>query len=103
MRDRIHDTRMGIWLILAAVFSGCATIQSSTVSEIQRGPGHRISAEDTAHGFFMVSMPDLDAAAKLKAQCAGTVTGVQNILWVRNWFFVVQHYHHELAGWCQNN
>ena len=87
----------------AALLGGCAVIHSTSITEIKKGPGHRIAAEDTAHGFLMISMPDLDAAAKLKAQCAGSVTGIETTTWMRNWFFLVQHYHQETTGWCQNN
>ena len=90
-------------LVALLTVSGCASLQSTSVSEFAKGPGHRIWAEDTAHGFFMVSMPDLDAAAKLRAQCAGTVTGISTATWVRNWFLIVQHYHQNAMGWCQNN
>lgn len=88
---------LGIGLNLA----GCASIQSTSISEIAKGPGHRLRAVDTAHGFLMLSMPDLDGVAKLKAQCAGSLTGIQTVTWMRNWL-VVQHYHQEVMGWCQN-
>lgn len=96
-------TRAILTLFCIAALGGCAAIHSTAITEIRKGPGHRIAAEDTAHGFLMISMPDLDAAARLKAQCAGHVTGIQTTTWMRNWFFIVQHYHQETTGWCQNN
>ena len=90
-------------LSLLLLLNGCALIHSMSVSDMGRGPGHRIRAEDTAHGFFMISMPELDAAVRLRAQCAGNVTGIQTTTWMRNWFLIVQHYHQETTGWCQTN
>ena len=81
---------------------GCASIQSTSVSEISKPYGHRLQAIDTGHGFLMLSIPALDATAKLKAQCRGPITGVQTVTWMRNWFGLVQHYHQEVTGWCQN-
>lgn len=86
---------------ILALLSGCASIQSTSVSDIERGPGHRVRARETGHGILFLSVPTLDGAAKLKAQCAGTVTGIQTVTWMRNWL-VVQHYHQEVNGWCQN-
>ncbi|MBI3543118.1 MAG: hypothetical protein HY075_07585 [Deltaproteobacteria bacterium] len=90
-------------LFATAIVGGCAMIHSTSISDMAKGPGHRIRAEDTAHGFFMISMPELDAGIRLRAQCAGTVTGVETTTWMRNWFFLVQHYHQETSGWCQTN
>ena len=100
----MNPNRLGalFLVILTLAASGCAMMQSTSISEINRGPGHRITADDTGHGFFMLSMPKLDAVVKLKAQCAGTLTGVETTTWMRNWFLVVQHYHQEVAAWCQN-
>ena len=81
--------------------TGCAMIHGTTLSDFASGQGQRIRAIDTADGFFMVSIPELDAATKLKAQCAGSITGVQTMTWMRNWI-VVQHYRQEATGWCQN-
>jgi len=81
---------------------GCATIQSTSLSEIQKGPGHRVRAISTGHGYVMVSLPELDAASQLKSQCAGNLTGVQTTTIMRNWFFIVQEYEQEARAWCQN-
>ena len=88
---------------LVLTLASCAALHNVSSSDMARGPGYRIWAKDTGHGFFMLSMPDLDATAKLKAQCAGTITGVQSTTWSRNWFLIVQHYHQEVVGWCLNN
>lgn len=88
-------TGIGLFLL-----SGCASIQSTSISDVARGPGHRIRAEDVSNGILMVMIPELDAAAKLKAQCGGVLTGVQTVTWVRNWV-LVQTYHQEASGWCQ--
>jgi hypothetical protein len=88
-------------VVALALGPGCASLQSTSISGINKGPGHRIHAEDTAHGFFMLSMPDLDAVARLKAQCAGPITGVMTTTWLRNWL-LVQHYHQEAVAWCQS-
>lgn len=92
-------------LVVASAFAagGCALIHNTSVTDMARGPGHRIRAEDTGHGFFMISVPDLDAAVRLRAQCAGTITGIETTTWMRNWFLLVQHYHQETVGWCQTN
>lgn len=86
---------------ILALCSGCASIHSTSISEIDRGPGHRINAADSGTGVLLLSVPTLDAAARLKALCAGKVTGVQTVTSMRNWF-VVQRYRQEASGWCQN-
>lgn len=95
--------KFAVVLLVLAGGTACTTIQSTAVSDIARGSGHRITAQDTGHGFLMVSVPELDAVVRLKAQCAGGITGIHTVTWVRNWFGLVQHYHQQTTGWCQPN
>lgn len=80
---------------------GCASLHSKSVSDMAKGQGHRVSASDGGHGYFMLTLPDLDSAALLKAQCQGSITGIQTTLTSRNWFGLVQIFEETSEGWCQ--
>lgn len=49
----------------------------------------------------MLTLPELDGAAKLKAECPGSLTGIETTLKSRNWFGIVQVYEETVEGWCQ--
>lgn len=87
--------------ILAQLFSACAMIHSKSVSDLSKGQGHRIVAADSGLGILMLTIPDLDSAAHLRAQCQGNITGVQTTLSSRNWLGVIQAYEEKSEGWCQ--
>ena len=88
-------------VFLTAAVAGCATIHSKSTSSIDKGAGHRVAATDSGYGYLMLTTPDLDGAAKLKAECQGRVSGVSTTLSSRNWFGIVQTYEEQIEGWCQ--
>lgn len=90
-----------ILAFLAAATAGCATIHSKSVSSIDKGAGHRVAATDSGYGYLMITTPDLDGAAKLKAECQGRVSGVSTTLTSRNWLGILQAYEERVEGWCQ--
>src|SRR5689334_17305310 len=84
------------------VFSSCASILNTSVSEMNKGPGKRIEASDSQMGFIRLTIPQLDATGKLKAYCQGNLTGVQTTTTVRD-FFLVQMYAQKVSAWCMAN
>jgi hypothetical protein len=87
-------------VVSLVLLSACATIHSRSISHMEKGTGHRIIARNEGYGYFMLSTPSLDAATRLRAQCAGNITGVVTTLTSRNWF-VIQHFEETAEAWCQ--
>lgn len=87
-------------LSLSLVITGCATIHSKSISDFAKGQGHRVAAAEVGHGILMLTVPELDSAARLRSECQGNLTGVQTTLMSRNWFGIVQIYEEKSEGWC---
>lgn len=93
--------KTAVLVLVTAALSGCASIVSQSVSDMAKGPGKRLSLEDSGNGYLMLSVPKLDALTKLKLQCPGTLTGISSTLVKHDWFFIVQEYTQEVSAWCQ--
>ena len=67
---------------------------------MEKGTGHRVISRAEGYGYLMLTLPDLDAASRLRAQCAGNVTGVVTTVKSRNWL-LIQHFEETVEAWCQ--
>jgi hypothetical protein len=88
--------------ILAALGApGCITHYAHAVSDTTTTGGTPVEGYDEGAGFFLLWVPDLDAATDLRAKCpGGKVTGVETQGTVRNWFGVMQVYKVYARGLC---
>jgi hypothetical protein len=88
----------GLLTILA--LSSCASLVSRSISHMEKGTWHRVIASSEGYGYLMLTLPTLDSASRLRAQCMGDVTGVVTTVRMRNWF-LIQHFEETAEAWCQ--
>jgi hypothetical protein len=97
-------TFKSILLVLPVLLSGCSTIQSTSVSNVSKGSGQRITGSDSASGYFRLFTPAIDdltegLIVKMGKACDGQLANVQTTLSMRE-MIVMQSYTVSVTANC---